>query len=159
MPVAGNLKLIARDEEDLAIISAALQDALVQVGNITYLPKRRRFAAVVNRFAWETASPDQAHNKDVKNRSRLFQRVRTGIHFDGVLNVKSHNVARDRQDAVLCLLAIEFDAHDHGSGEVTLVFGGGGAIRLEVECLDVVLDDLGLTWATTKKPQHEVFDE
>ena len=55
--------------------------------------------------------------------------------------------------------AVEFDGKDDGSGEVTLVFGGGGAIRLEVECLDVVLDDLGLTWVTTKKPQHEVFDE
>lgn len=150
---------MARDEEDLAVISAALQDALVQVGDITYLPKRRRFAAVVNRFAWEKTSPGGLDTKNVKNRHKMFQRVRTGIHFDGVLSVKSHNIVRDRQDAVLCLLAIKFESNGDESGAVTLVFAGGGAFRLEVECLDVVLDDLGLTWATAKKPQHEVFDD
>ena len=150
--MTGKLKLMATDPEDLAVVSAALQDAIVRVGDMTYLPKRRRFAAVLNRFAWEEAAGGAG------GKGRLYRRVRSGIHFDGVLDVKCHNIAQDKKDAVLCLLAVEFEGRDGGAGEVSLMFAGGGIVRLDVECIDAALDDLGPSWTTRNLPRHEVSD-
>ena len=139
--------LAARDADDLAVISARLQDAVARVGDIVWLPKARRFAALVNRFKWETAEARKSDNL----------RVRAGLHFDGVLAVRSHNLLRGAPDAVVSLLAIRFTptgGEDPG-GVVDMVFAGGGAIRLEVECIDAGMSDVSGEWAARGRPEHQ----
>jgi hypothetical protein len=139
------LTLAAEDAADLEIISARLQDAVAQMKDLVYLPKKRRFAALFNRFVWE------ADNK------KGDLRVRTGLHFDGVLSVKSHKLKRGAPEAVVSLLAIQFTpkgGEDPG-GTVELVFAGGGVLRLEVEVLDAGLTDLAGPWAAMGRPEHE----
>ncbi|HEY5047050.1 MAG TPA: DUF2948 family protein [Rhizomicrobium sp.] len=138
--------LAAQDAEDLEIISARLQDAVAQVKDFVWLPKSRRFAALVNRFKWETAQK--------KNTDNL--RVRARLVFDRVLSVKSHRIRRD-PEAVASLLAIRFTGGSEGdpSGTVELVFSGGGFIRLEVECIDASLSDVSGEWAALGRPSHE----
>jgi hypothetical protein len=137
------LVLAAQDAEDLEVISARLQDAVAKVGDLKYLPKARRFVAVVNRFQWE-------------NGEKTNTRVRSGLHFDGVLSVKSKNIKMGAPGAVLSLLAIRFTPAGEGdpSGKVELTFSGGGAMLLEVECLDAALADLTGPWAARGRPNH-----
>ena len=139
------LTLAAEDAADLEIISARLQDAVAQMKDLVYLPKKRRFAALFNRFVWEA------------DQKKGDLRVRTGLHFDGVLSVKSHKLKRGAPDAVVSLLAIQFTpkgGEDPG-GLVELVFAGGGALRIEVEVLDAGLTDLAGPWAAMGRPEHE----
>jgi hypothetical protein len=142
------LRLKAEDSEDLEIISAHLQDAIARVGDIAYLPTKRRFALVLNRFMWEDLEGG-AKTKD------SYRRVRTGLHFDGVLGVISQNIRQDAKDAVLELLSLKFDPAADGAGSVTLVFSGGGAIRLSVECVDAEISDISEPWSTKNKPGHD----
>jgi hypothetical protein len=136
--------LAAQDAEDLEVISARLQDAVAKVGDLKYLPKTRRFVAVLNRFKWESGQ-----------RGNL--RIKTGLHFDGVLSVKSKNVRMGAPEAVVSLLAIKFTPNggEDPAGKVELVFAGGGSILLEVECLDAGLADVGGEWAARGRPSHE----
>jgi hypothetical protein len=139
--------LAAQDADDLAVISARLQDAVALIGDLVWLPKARRFAALFNRFKWETARKGKGDNL----------RVRAGLHFDGVLSVKSQNVMRGAPDAVLALLAIRFaprGGEDPG-GTIDLVFAGGGTIQLEVECIDAGLSDVSGEWAARGRPEHQ----
>ena len=136
------LKLAAGDAEDLEVLSARLQDAVAQLKNISWLPKKRRFAAVVNRLQWEEGGKT---------------RVRAGLHFDGVLKVQSHNVKLGADDAVVSILALRFTpagGEDPG-GEVEIVLAGGGAFRLTVECIDAELADMTEAWAARGTPDHE----
>jgi len=136
------LKLVALDEDDLSVVSAHLQDAVVKIADIAWLPRERRFALVCNRFDWEGATQG------------LRRRRRTGLHFDRVLRVRQSRVRTGAEDAVLNLLAITFTPADSPSGEVTLVFSGGAAISLQVECLECQLRDLGPVWETASAPDH-----
>jgi hypothetical protein len=143
------LTLAAADAEDLEIISARLQDAVARVGDLVWLPKARRFAALFNRFKWETAEERKGRGDNL--------RVRAGLHFDGVLSVRSQNVMRGDDDAVILLLAIRFTpkgAEDPG-GTIELLFAGGGAIRLDVECIEAGLSDLSGEWAARGRPEHQ----
>ena len=139
------LKLSALDAEDLSIISAHMQDAVLVAGDLSYLKKARKFALVANRFVWEHGAKP-AH----------FERRRTGLHFDRVNKVAIQNIRRDDREAVLSLLSIGFDEADAPSGTIVLTFSGGGTIRLEVECIEAQLSDLGPAWATEHLPRHEV---
>ena len=149
MAEADRLKLLALDEEDLAVLSACVQDAVLKVADLVYLPKEKRFAVGMNRFIWEKAD----------GRRRTYERRRTALSFDRVKAVQCSHIRRDRPDAVLELLAISFEPADAPDGFVTLYFAGGGALRLEVECLEVRLADLGAAWATTAKPVHDIAAE
>ena len=142
---AKELVLAAEDPEDLEILSARLQDAVGKLGEFVYLPKKRRFAALFNRFKWEDGR-------------RGDLRVRSGLYFDGVLSVKSKNLKHGAPDAVVELLAIRFTPKDDVAGTVELVFAGGGAILLEVECLEAGLSDVSGAWAALGRPAHE-WDE
>jgi hypothetical protein len=138
------LTLAAADAEDLEIMSARLQDAVAPLKKLVWLPKKRRFAALFNRFKWE----DERGNANL--------RVRSLLHFDDVLSVQSKNIKIGAPDAVVSLLAIEFTpkgGEDPG-GTVELLFSGGGAIRLEVECIDAGLSDVGGEWAARGRPAH-----
>lgn len=139
------LTLAAEDAADLEVISARLQDAVAKVKDLVYLPKRRRFAAVFNRFQWEAG----ARSGDL--------RVQSGLHFEGVLSVKSSNIRRRAADTVVSLLAIKFEPNsaDDPAGTVELIFSGGGVLKLEVECLDAGLSDISGPWAARGRPAHE----
>ena len=136
--------IAAQDSEDLDVISAKLQDAVAKVGDLKYLPKARRFVAVVNRFQWE-------------NGKKGDLRVRAGLHFDGVLKVRSKNIKSGAPGAILSLLAIRFTPAgvEELAGQVELLFSGGGVIALDVECLDAGLADLTGPWAARGRPTHE----
>jgi hypothetical protein len=141
--MSGMLKLMAEDAADLDIIAAAAQDALLRIGEVSYDPKARRFAALINRFRWEEANGP-------------FERVRSALSFESVLTVKSRKVRMDAPDAVASLLSMSFTPdEDPPGGLVRLVFAGGGEIVLEVECLDALLLDIGAAWRTPRRPDHE----
>jgi hypothetical protein len=139
------LTLAAEDAADLEVISARLQDAVAQMKDLVYLPKRRRFAALFNRFQWET----DAKKGDL--------RVRAGLHFDGVLSVKSHKLKMGAPEAVVALLAIRFTPNggEDPGGIVELTFAGGGALKLEVEVIDAGLTDVSGVWAARGRPEHD----
>ena len=141
------LRLSAEDADDLAVISACLQDAVTQVRDLAFPPSARRFAMGVNRFRWEGEGEARGHG---------HERVRSGLHFDNVLKVQARNIAQDRPEGVLNLLAIRFDELEAPSGIVTLTFSGDGEIRLEVEALEAHLSDLGLPWETPNRPEHDL---
>ena len=135
------LKLAALDADDLAVISAHLQDAVLLVGDVGFNLAKQQFALIANRFAWD-AGGDPG-------------RRRAALHFDRVTAVKSHAIRRGEPDAVLSLLAVTFEETRGPSGTITLTFSGGGAIRLEVECIEASLADLGPAWAASRQPSHE----
>jgi hypothetical protein len=142
------LKLIAFDAEDLAVISANLQDAVLKVGDLAYLPSERRFAAIGNRFDWADAM------KDDKGGPQTFVRRRTALRFDRVLGAKLNAVDPANQGAVLSLLAISFEPAELPGGYVTLHFADGAAIRLHVECIEAEMRDLGPVWLAKSMPDH-----
>ena len=149
MPAADRLRLLALDAEDLAVLSAHLQDAVVKTGDMTWLPGQKRFALVLNRFAWETLE------KGLR-RKKTYQRRRTGLHFDRVASVQSSGIDLDGKENVLSLLAVQFHESESPAGEIHLVFSGGGTIRLSVECLEAQLSDLGPAWSADHAPRHSV---
>ncbi len=140
------LKLIALDEDDLKIVSAHLQDAVMRVGDMAYLPKEHRFAVVANRFDWaETAKPGGANAK---------HRLRSALRIERIVEAKLQGIDLQAKRNVLSLLAIQFEAGTAPAGTITLTFAGDSAIRLSVECIEVGLSDLGPAWLASSKPDH-----
>ena len=140
---AENLRLIALDAEDLAVMAAHLQDAILRVGDMIYLPDEQRFVLALNRFDWLSSTTGAP------------QRAQTGLHFEKVLKVAIHGFHQDRPDDILNLLNIEFTQDNAPAGTVTLIFSGGCALRLEVECLEGRMADLGPRWSARHAPGHE----
>lgn len=138
------LRLMAEDAADLEIISAAVQDALVRVGDIHYDAKARRFTALINRFRWETADEGRS------------ERVRAALSFESVLSVKSKRLRTESGDALASILSVGFspDAEPPG-GCVEIMLAGGGEIAIGVECIDALLIDIGEAWRTPRRPDHE----
>ncbi|MCU4179322.1 DUF2948 family protein [Bosea sp. BH3] len=139
---ADPLKLIALDADDLAIVSAHLQDAVLKAVDLVYLPAEKRFALAARRFDWEGAQHGE-------RRRRL-----TALHFDRVLNVRSAKLDPKDAGKVLNLLAITFDQGEEPAGDVTLHFSEGAAIRLSVECVEAQMKDLGPVWEAVATPGH-----
>ena len=154
--MTGALKIIARDAEDLVVVSACLQDALVPLTETRYLPQERRFIMVVNRFRWERAAGAQggamadATFEDDEDFGNL-QRINCGICIDRVLAVRSRGISQSKPDEFLSLLSLHLDG-----GKLNLVFAGGGVIQLDVEALRLYLHDLGTAWPTQWQPEHAV---
>jgi Protein of unknown function (DUF2948) len=140
------LKLVALDNDDIEVLSAHVQDSIVTVGDIMWRPAEKRVIVVINRFDWESA----------QSLSPPFRRRRAALRFERVNAVKHRHVACTEKDTVLNLLAVEFTATDAPAGHVTLIFSGGAALRLDVECLEAELADLGPAWATGACPAHAV---
>jgi hypothetical protein len=138
------LKLVALDTDDIEVVSAHLQDSVVKVGDIMWRPAEKRVVVVINRFDWESAQSTEPP----------YRRRRSALRFERVNGFKARNVAASDTDAVLNLLAVEFVPTDAPSGLVILTFSGGAALRLEVECLEAELADLGPVWATAACPAH-----
>jgi Protein of unknown function (DUF2948) len=135
------LRLTAQDADDLNVISAQMQDAVLRFSDLNFNIKRRRFALVANRFAWD----------DAKAKTRR----RTGLHFDHVNLVQKQGFKNVGPESILSLLAISFQAIDDLSGRITLAFSAGHQLRLEVECVDATLADIGPAWSTEMTPSHE----
>jgi hypothetical protein len=144
-----DLKLIALDPEDLQVLSCHLQDAVIRVGDMAYLRREMRFAVIANRFDWERATNDE---------DAPYQRCRAGLRFERVTSARIHGFDLQQKDAALDLLAVTFEGGEEPSGAVTLHFAGGGAVRLEVECIEAELRDLGATWRANSKPVHASDD-
>lgn len=142
------LKFVVLDREDLAVVSAHLQDAVLKVSDVLYRPQEKRLVIALNRFDWEGAQADRPE----------FRRRRAALRFERVLSCKCRNVQQRGKDAVLNLLAVEFAPADAPSGVVTLTFSGDAALRLEVECLEAELADLGPAWTTASCPMHLDLD-
>ncbi len=138
------LKLVALDKDDVEVVSAHAQDAVVKVGDIMWRPAERRLIVVLNRFDWESA----------QSLAPPYRRRRAALRFERVNAIKQRHIACTAKDAVLNLLAIEFAETDAPAGVVTLTFSGGAALRLDVECLEAELADLGPVWATAACPAH-----
>jgi hypothetical protein len=139
------LKFIALDSEDLEVVSTHLQDAVVRSSEVLWRPEEHRIVVALNRFDWEAAT----------TRSPEYRRRRAALRFERVLSCKCKGLKPPAgEDAVLNLLSVEFTPTDEPAGVVTLYFSGGGALRLEVECLEAELADLGPTWTTAACPAH-----
>jgi hypothetical protein len=150
-----DLKLIALDNEDLGVLSAHLQDAVLRVGEMAYLPGERRFVAIANRFDW--AKVVEAESKSKGASGEKYERRRAAIRFECVNGAKVQGISLDDKTTVLALLAVTFEptaGPDAPEGDVTLTFSGGAAIRLSVECVEVELQDLGAAWAAKRSPEH-----
>lgn len=149
-PVSETLKLIALDAEDLAVLSAHMQDAVLLVGDMAFLPRERRFAAIANRFDWEAATRAEARGEA----GAQLRRLRAALRFERVLSAKVSGIDLKNKRHTLSILALQFTETNAPAGIVTIVCAGGGAIRLEVECLEAELKDLGAIWAAKAKPTH-----
>jgi hypothetical protein len=135
----GPLRLLAQDAEDLAVISAAMQDAVAKVGDITYEPRARLLTIAFNRYCWETTGSG---------------RVRSALQLGGVMKVQARKIRRTPRDAVIEVLAVSFDAGEAPGGMITVSCAGGGDLRAVVECVDAVLADVSEPWPTPRAPTH-----
>lgn len=142
----GSLRLIALDAEDLAVLSCNLQDAVVRVQDLAFIPEQHRFAFLASRFDWAAADAGQ------------MERCRAGLHFDHVTKVSSTGFDRTNRNAVLNLLSLSFEETSAPAGTIMLTFSGGAGIRLDVECVDAQMRDLGPRWTAHHKPGHAIDD-
>jgi len=139
------LKLAAFDADDVTVISAHLQDSVLTVRDIEYLQRQQKLVMIVKRFDWESA----------EERRATYKRRLAGVQFAHVRSVRCRNIQQDSKDGVLMLLAVGFEPGDNPAGAIVLTFAGGGIMRLEVECIEVVVEDLGPEWETPRKPVHD----
>lgn len=150
------LKLRAEDVEDITVLAACLQDATVKIADMVWQQKQRRFVLVLNRFRWEDEAPQlDGEKKRPLIRATPHARVQAGLHFDGVLSVQSTGIDRSKPAAALELLSILADPAEDGAATLTLVFAGGGAVKLDVECVDAQMQDIGQPWPVRRAPQHK----
>lgn len=136
------LRLRAEDAEDLKVVSAALQDAVAKVGDIRHDAQAHTLTVALNRFRWEEA--------------RRQERVRSALQLGGVMSVQARRVKREPADAVVELLALEFEPREAPGGELTISFAGGGDLRCQVEAVDAVLADVSPPWPARSRPRHDL---
>lgn len=140
------LRLAARDPDDLAVIAGCLQDAIVPIADVAFLPDEERFVMVANRFRWEVSGDG--------DRRRNFERVNCGVSFEGVSGVKSQGIDLRRREDMLSLLTVHAE-----DGAVVMEFAGGGRIRLETGGIACRVEDIGEPWPTRWRPSHPDLDE
>jgi hypothetical protein len=145
-----SLKLVALDKDDIEVVSAHVQDAVVKVADIFWQPREHRFVMALNRFDWMNA----VDGDGAKSKSPDYRRCRTALRFERVISCKCRGLDQTGKDALLNLLAVEFADRAAPAGTVTMTFSGGGAIRLDVECLEAELVDLGEVYAAMNCPDH-----
>ena len=143
-----NLKLIARTEEDLRVVSAHLQDSIANVSDIANLKKNKILLMQLNRFMWEDVE---------KGVFRKNKRIRTILKFENVLEVHSKNINQHKKDKFLDFLAIESDIMPDNNYEMKIIFAGDSVIKIISEVIEVTLDDQGEAWDTKNKPKHKTL--
>ncbi len=147
----GPLRLMARQAEDVVILSSLVQDAVFPIAEMRYDRKTRRFALLVNRFRWEDRdAAASAH--------RPFERVRSLMVIEDVLHVRTSGIDRADKEVILSLLSVGFAPGPEGTGVLTLTLAGDGAIAIDVEVLEVRLEDVTRPYLapSRKEPLHEV---
>jgi hypothetical protein len=145
---AKNLKLIARTEEDLRVVSAHLQDSIASISDIANLKKNKIFLMQLNRFMWEDVE---------KGVFRKNKRIRTILKFENVLEVHSKNINHSKKDKFLDFLAIETKIMPDNNYVMKITFSGDSIIKLVSEVIEVTLDDQGDAWDTKNKPKHRTL--
>ena len=145
---AKNLKLIAKTEEDLRIVSAHLQDSIASISDIANLKKNKIFLMQLNRFMWEDVE---------KGVFRKNKRIRTVLKFENILEVHSKNINQSKKDKFLDFLAIESCIMPDNNYEMKIIFAGDSIIRIISEVIEVTLDDQGEAWDTKNKPKHKAL--
>ena len=143
------LNLAAHDAEGLQILSALSQDSVFPINEMQFDPNAGRFALLINRFRWEDVPVEAPKRPD-------YERVQSVLAFDGVLNVATQGIDRTDKDVVLSLLSISFEPTVDGAGAILLTLAGDGAIRLNVEMLDLLLKDVTRNYIAPSKraPSH-----
>ena len=134
------LKLMATDADDLKIVSSALQDAILRAGDIHYDSQKRAVSLRLSRYRHESGGSE---------------RIECGVRVDGVMGLQSQNIDQNNADSFLVLLKAEFAPADKPAGQLDLTFAGGGALRLSVESLDLILADVGEARVTKRRPSHD----
>ena len=145
---AKNLKLIARTEDDLRVVSAHLQDSIASISDIAHLKKNKIFLMQLNRFMWEDVE---------KGVFRKNKRIRTILKFENVLEVHSKNINQSKKDKFLDFLAIESTRMPDKNYEMKIIFSGNSTIKIKSEVVEVTLDDQGEAWDTKNKPRHKTI--
>ena len=143
-----NLKLLATSDEDLRIVAAHLQDAIVLTQDIISLKKNRIFLIQLNRFMWEDVE---------KGIFRKNKRIRTVLKFDNVISVLSKNINTKSNKKFLDFLTIECNVLSDKSYEVKLIFSGDAIIKIKTEIINVTLDDQGSPWESKTQPKHNFW--
>ena len=143
-----NLKLLATSDQDLRVVAAHLQDAIVEIKDIASLKKNRIFLIQLNRFMWEDVE---------KGVFRKNKRIRTILKFDNVIEVNTKNISQSNKDKFLDFLAIESQQMPDKNYEMKLIFSGDAIIKIIAEVIDVTLDDQGEPWSTKNKPKHKTL--
>ena len=141
-----HLKLIARTDEDLKVVSAHLQDSIANISDVANLFKNRMFLMQLNRFMWEDVE---------KGVFRKNKRIRTILKFENVLKVHSKNINQSKKDKFLDFLTIETNLMPDNNYEMKIVFAGDAIIKIISEVIEVTLDDQGEPWETKNMPRHK----
>ena len=147
LDVTNNLKLMARNKEDLKVMSAYCQDSLVFIKDMVFLKKNKNFIMMVNRFMWEDAE---------KGAFRQSKRIRCAIKFDEVLKVKSKKINQKNKNRVLEFLAIKCNEIPNNNYEIKILFAGESIITLVTEFIEVIMHDLGKAWNVKHFPKHKI---
>ena len=145
---AKNLKLIARTVEDLRVVSAHLQDAIVNINDIANLEKNKILLLQLNRFMWEDVE---------RGVFRKNKRIRSILKFENVMKVNSKNINQANKDKFLDFLTIETNLVTDNNYEMRILFAGDSIIKVISEVIEVTLDDQGEAWDTKNKPKHKVI--
>ncbi|QCN94558.1 DUF2948 family protein [Azospirillum argentinense] len=148
------IRLRAQDAEDLKVVSACLQDAILPIGDMCFLPEEARFVLVANRFKWETAGKRRPGPTADDDHLNPFERVNCGVRIEGVKAVKLRGLDLKDRAQILELLSVEA-----ADGALVLNFAGGACIRLESPSWTCFVEDLGEPWPTGCKPCHPLEDE
>ncbi|MEN9410180.1 MAG: hypothetical protein RL216_2154 [Pseudomonadota bacterium] len=145
----GPLNLVARDGDDLSVISALVQDAVLTGADLKWERSKRRFACLINRFRWEDREAAEAAK-------RPYERVRALLVIEDAGAVRSQGIDRGDPETVLSILSLAWEPGEDGTGAVTLVLAGDGAVRVAVEALEVTLHDVTKPYLapSRKKPEH-----
>ena len=142
-----NLKLLGKNQEDLNVMSAYLQDSILIVKDIVFLKQNRTFIMIVNRFMWEDVE---------KGVFRQSKRIRCAVKFENVLKVKSKNINQKNKNKFLECLAIKSDQIFDETHQIGVFFSGNSAITIVSEVVDVVMRDLGSSWNVKHIPIHKI---
>ncbi len=143
---AKNLKLIARTTEDLRVVSAYLQDAIVNISDIANLQNNKIFLIQLNRFMWEDVE---------KGVFRKNKRIKSVLKFDNIVKVYSKNINQLKKNSFLDFLTIETNLMPDNNYEMKIVFAGNSMIKIVSEVIEVTLDDQGEAWETKNMPKHK----
>jgi len=142
-----NLKLIVKNQKDLEVISAYIQDSIVTVKDMVFLKKNRIFIMIINRFMWENL------NKSTYDQTK---RIRAAIKFEDVLKVKSKSINQKNKYKILECLAIKCNKISNNNFEIKIFFSGDNIITLIVEAIEAVMNDLGKAWNVQNVPKHKI---